>query len=214
MAERDDDFLSRWSRRKAEARRGLRKTPAAGTPPAGEAEARETAALKDDVAAPETSADASAPSPEEESEADRAAAFEDFDFDALDYESDYTQFMEKGVPEAIRRRALRKLWHSNPILANLDGLNDYDEDFTDAALAVDVLQSAYKVGRGYLTDEDVAEMEGDDAEEIVDGEAAGPDAEHDVASRAPAQAPDPGPEPAVETPDDRGPDRADSDEIA
>ena len=201
MAERDDDFLSRWSRRKAEARRGLRKTPAAGAPEAGEAEARETAAPTDASApSPEPHAE---PPPEDAGEADRAAEFEDFDFDALDYESDYTQFMEKGVPEAVRRRALRKLWHSNPILANLDGLNDYDEDFTDAALAVDVLQSAYKVGRGYLTDEDVAE-----------GEAAGPDAEHDVASRAPAQAPDPGPEPAVETPDDRGPDRADGDETA
>lgn len=212
MAERDDDFLSRWSRRKAEARRGLRKKPAAGAPEAADAEARETAALTDAAApSPEPHAE---PPPEDAGEADRAAEFEDFDFDALDYESDYTQFMEKGVPEAVRRRALRKLWHSNPILANLDGLNDYDEDFTDAALAVDVLQSAYKVGRGYLTDEDVAEMEGDDAEEIVEGEAAGPDAEHDVASRAPAQAPDPGPEPAVETPDDRGPDRADSDETA
>ena len=211
MAERDDDFLSRWSRRKAEARRGLRKKPAAGAPEAAEAEARETAALTD-ASAPSLEPHAEPP-PEDESVADRAAEFEDFDFDALDYESDYTQFMGKGVPEAVRRRALRKLWHSNPILANLDGLNDYDEDFTDAALAVDVLQSAYKVGRGYLTDEDVAEMEGDDAEEI-DGEAAGPDAEHDVASRAPAQAPDPGPEPAVETPDDRGPDRADGDETA
>ena len=212
MAERDDDFLSRWSRRKAEARRGLRKKPAAGAPEAAEAEARETAALTDASApSPEPHAE---PLPEDAGEADRAAEFEDFDFDALDYESDYTQFMGKGVPEAVRRRALRKLWHSNPILANLDGLNDYDEDFTDAALAVDVLQSAYKVGRGYLTDEDVAEMEGDDAEEIVEGEAAGPDAEHDVASRAPAQAPDPGPEPAVETPDDRGPDRADGDETA
>lgn len=213
MAERDDDFLSRWSRRKAEARQGLRKKPAAGAPEAAEAEARETVALTD-ASAPSPEPHAEPSSPKDESEADRAAEFEDFDFDALDYESDYTQFMEKGVPEAVRRRALRKLWHSNPILANLDGLNDYDEDFTDAALAVDVLQSAYKVGRGYLTDEDVAEMEGDDAEEIVEGEAAGPDAEHDVASRAPAQAPDPGPEPAVETPDDRGPDRADSDETA
>jgi hypothetical protein len=37
--------------------------------------------------------------------------------------------MREGVPEALRNRALRKLWLSDPVLANLDGLNDYDEDF-------------------------------------------------------------------------------------
>jgi hypothetical protein len=62
--------------------------------------------------------------------------------------------MKKGVPEAVKRRALRTLWSSNPILANLDGLNDYDEDFTDAALAVKVLTSNYKPGSGYLTEEE------------------------------------------------------------
>ena len=62
--------------------------------------------------------------------------------------------MKQGVPEAVRRRALRMLWQSNPILANIDGLNDYDEDFTDAALAVKVLTSSYKPGLGYLTEEE------------------------------------------------------------
>ena len=40
------------------------------------------------------------------------------------------------------------------MLANVDGLNDYDEDFTDAALVVKGLKSAYQVGKGYLTAED------------------------------------------------------------
>ena len=65
----------------------------------------------------EANADESTPAPPEED-------FEDFDFDTLDYDSDYQRFMRAGVPEAIKRKALRKLWQSNPTLAVLDGLND------------------------------------------------------------------------------------------
>ena len=40
------------------------------------------------------------------------------------------------------------------------------DDFTDAALAVDVLKTIHKVGRGYLTDdEDEADLL-DDAQEL------------------------------------------------
>ena len=36
------------------------------------------------------------------------------------------------------------------MLANVDGLVDYGEDFTDAALVVENLQTAYQVGKGML----------------------------------------------------------------
>ena len=64
---------------------------------------------------------------------------------------DFTGFLSKAVPERIRRRALRKLWLSNPMLANVDGLVDYGEDFTDSALVVENLQTAYQVGKGMLS---------------------------------------------------------------
>lgn len=63
---------------------------------------------------------------------------------------DIRAFMEKAVPEHIRRRALRGLWRRNPVLANLDGLVDYGDDFTDSALVSDALQTAYQVGRGMV----------------------------------------------------------------
>ena len=85
--------------------------------------------------------------------------FADVDFDALDYKSDYTRFMGKNVPEKIRDRALRKLWGSDPILANVDGLNDYCEDFSDAVWVVPNLRTSYKVGQGFLTDEEAAEWD-------------------------------------------------------
>jgi hypothetical protein len=59
-------------------------------------------------------------------------------------------FMSKAVPDRIRRRALRQLFRLNPALANIDGLVDYGEDFTDAALVVENLQTTYQVGKGML----------------------------------------------------------------
>lgn len=59
------------------------------------------------------------------------------DPDTLGAGDDFRAFMAKAVPDRIRRRALRKLWLSNPALANLDGLLDYGEDFTDKAKVVE-----------------------------------------------------------------------------
>ncbi len=137
MTTGEKDFLSRWSRRKQAVRDGL-----ADPQPQ---QAKEQPQLPAENAAPEP--------PAEDISAD-AAAFDDVDFDALDYESDYTRFMAEDVPEMVRRRALRALWRSDPILANVDGLNDYDEDFTDAALVVENLASAYKPGRGYAAEDE------------------------------------------------------------
>ena len=196
MSEREDDFLGRWSRRKAEARDGgLRRkpevseepvhkpgrmrteplppkaeqAPAAEDPAADNAPVREAALREahDDEAAPAL-ADESPAATDTQSDTDTQDVedFENFDFDSLDYDSDYTRFMGKDVPEAVRRRALRMLWGSNPILANIDGLNDYDEDFTDAALAVKgLLKTSYKVGSGYLTEEEREASYSDEARE-------------------------------------------------
>lgn len=168
MSEEDDDFLARWSRRKKESRQGLRKTEEAVSVEA-ESDAQ-SAALADEPVPTDEETEARSsehPDPAEETPTEELTEedFADVDFDALNYESDYGRFMKEGVPESIRRRALKQLYRSNPILANVDGLNDYDDDFTDAALAVEVLQTAYKVGRGYLTDEDIAELEDDDDDE-------------------------------------------------
>lgn len=76
-------------------------------------------------------------------------------FESLTKDSDYTPFLADKVPEFIRRRALSILWRSDPVLANLDGLNDYDENFR----VIDTLISAakdtiYRVGKGYEKDDE------------------------------------------------------------
>lgn len=72
------------------------------------------------------------------------------DPDTLEQGDDFSAFLAKAVPERIRRRALRKLWLSNPILANVDELVDYGEDFTDKAMVIEGMQTAYQVGKGML----------------------------------------------------------------
>jgi len=117
------DFASRWSRLKREAR--------------------------EQDAAPEV-----APEPELPAQDDRpdTEVLEEFglpDPETLKPGDDFAAFMTKAVPARLRNRALRRLWFSDPVLANLDALVDYGDDFTDAATVVENLQTAYEVGRGF-----------------------------------------------------------------
>lgn len=133
-----DDF---WSRRKAAVR-----------------QAEEAEQIKEEAALAEQERAAL----EEKSDEDILEELGLPDPETLTKEDDFSGFLSAAVPERIRRRALRKLWGLNPVLANLDGLVDYAEDYTDAATVVDNLQTVYKIGKGMLeqfadTEEEVAE---------------------------------------------------------
>lgn len=93
---------------------------------------------------------------EEMSDAEILTALELPDPDVLVQGDDFSVFLAKAVPEHLRRRALRKLWLSNPVLANVDALVDYGEDFTDSAVVVKGMQTSYQVGKGML--EHIKEM--------------------------------------------------------
>ena len=124
----DDDFLSRWSRRK----RNVAAEPEAELEPVVE------------------------PLPEaapENLDEDEEALLERLGLpvpEALKEGDDFSGFMANGVPAFLRKRALRVLWRSNPVLANLDGLNDYDDDFNSPELTQKVLATGYQVGRGFV----------------------------------------------------------------
>ena len=68
----------------------------------------------------------------------------------LDSAEAVRDFMNSALPQRLKTRALRQLWKLNPVLANLDGLVDYGEDFTDSATVIENLQTAYQVGKGML----------------------------------------------------------------
>ena len=81
------------------------------------------------------------------------------DPETLEPGQDISGFMQKAVPERIRQRALRQLWRLNPALANLDGLCDYNDDFTNAATDAPGVATAYKVGKGLLKHVEALERE-------------------------------------------------------
>ena len=97
------------------------------------------------------------------------------DPDTLEPGDDFKVFMKEVVPERLRRRALKKLWLSNPLLANVDGLVDYGEDFTDAAVGAGFVETTYQVGKGMLKHiEELArkeqEKQNDKLPEVADDE--------------------------------------------
>jgi putative acetyltransferase len=158
MAESDENFLMRWSRRKLEAKGGLRRKPAGkqadAVQPAGGGEPRPTAE-KSGAGSARTGATETEREPKPGLSEDD---FADVDFEALDHTSDYTRFIGPKVPDEIRRKALHKLWLSDPILSKAEELHDYAGDFTDAACAGPgrVIQTAYKVGRGFVSEDEGA----------------------------------------------------------
>ncbi len=98
------------------------------------------------------------------------------------------RFLAAELPQRLKRRALRTLWRSNPVLACLDGLNDYEDDFTDAGVGAGAVSTLYQVGRGFAERvQEVAQALPDDAPEAQgqDEPAAQPD-------------PDPLPEPPTQ----------------
>lgn len=87
---------------------------------------------------------------EEKTDEELLAHFNLPDPDTLKEGDDFSAFMSKAIPDRLRRRALRVLWKSNPVLANVDMLVDYGEDFTDKAMVIENMQTAYQVGKGML----------------------------------------------------------------
>ncbi|KIC44178.1 hypothetical protein RA28_14505 [Ruegeria sp. ANG-S4] len=138
---------------------------------------------------------------EEKTDAEILAEFDLPDPDTLEAGDDVSGFMAKAVPDRLRRRALRRLWRLNPVLANVDGLVDYGEDYTDAACVIENMQTAYQIGKGMLAHVEALATEAEDGDE-VDFEDDHPEPEAELATLAPQENPEPvlvpDPEEAVE----------------
>lgn len=156
MTDSDEPFLSRWSRLKREA--------------AADRKQRDPEAGQEDAAGVQPGAEAAEPGspgprdhePESDDSSHQTAPdLEEIDFDKLDSTSDYKRFMDGNVPDEVRRKALSKLWLSDPVLGGPEQLSDYMEDFSDAAVAATggVVRTAYKVGQGFLSDEEAAKWD-------------------------------------------------------
>lgn len=152
MSADDENVLGRWSRLKRTrakgeaveeapvqvARRGA-AGPVAGTPQAAAEETTTLATAAEGAAADEDV---------RELTAEEAAYVETLPpLDQLNPDSDFTGFMDKRVPDFLRRQALRKLWLSDPAFSLIDGMHEYGEDYSMMAqLAAGA--SAYRPNEG------------------------------------------------------------------
>ena len=183
MAEDHESRLSRWSRLKRRQtaaasadspRRGGAMPVASDGPEEGAGNSQDHAARSADLP-PADLPPADLPSVE-----------------SLTGESDFTAFLADGVPEELKRAALRKLWLSHPAFAIIDGLDDYDEDFriVDKMLATaDELRKVGKDMEGAGEKADTAEPgEGEDEDEAGEEETAAAEGDDE----APGATPEPG----------------------
>lgn len=128
----DETFLSRWSRRKQAARAGKAETDAPES--------------KTPVPPP-------APAPAPADVPGEAKAPPDLPpIESLGKDSDYAPFLQDGVPEDLRRRALSRLWASDPAFAAPDPLDLYNIDHRPPAVA-EAVATLYRVGRGMVEPE-------------------------------------------------------------
>jgi hypothetical protein len=136
--------MDRWSRRRA----------------AVQAEAEAEVLAQEKVVVAERQAELA-----EKTDAEILAELDLPDPETLQPGDDFSGFMQAAVPERIRKLALRKLWRSNPVLANVDNLVDYGEDFTKEGTLGVAVKTAYQVGKGML--KHVEEMEAQAAPDDV-----------------------------------------------
>lgn len=154
----DEGGLRRWARRKAETKRE-----------------RAAPVLEEEAGkAPAVSEPAGIPAGEEGEGAKPPAELDLPDIESLTPDSDFTVFMKDGVPPALRRLALRKLWASSPMFNVIDEMVEYGEDYTNAAMVVEGMKSAWEPGRGYAREETPKEepvSEAAEAAETAEGDA-------------------------------------------
>ena len=94
------------------------------------------------------------------------------DIDTLNKDSDFSLFMRKGTPEHLKKLALRKLFNSDPAFSVLDGLNDYDEDYSMIGMVAEAVSTRYKPGRGMVDpdEEASAKEQGESSSDNLQGD--------------------------------------------
>ena len=141
MTQSEDNFIGRWSRRKREREKGVKPSQPADNDQELAAEATvepdSPREVSDTEVAVTTPANGQVPAPVSPTDADMVA------LDTLDADSDYAPFMSEGVSGELRKAALKKLFFSGKFAAR-DGLDDYDDDFTNFEPLGDTVTSDMK----------------------------------------------------------------------
>ena len=151
--QREEGFISRWSRRKHVAKGVTVEKPLDG--------------LQDELLVEEELIEESS---------GIVAAEEEFPTDSdmpplesLDEDSDYTGFMSPKVSDELRNMALRKLFLGGTF-SSRDGLDDYDDDFTSFEKLGDIITAEMRYQMKRVKD---ALNDGDEDENMLDDETMG-----------------------------------------
>jgi len=142
--DRDESFLARWSRLKSE--------PLAKPEPARRSDAH-------DVKSVAKASDAS------EGRKEKIDPAELPSIESLTGDSDFSVFLREGVPDSLRRQALRKLWVSDPVIAATDVLDVYNLDYFNMPSFPEGVKTLFRVGHGML-DEAGQEAEKKSTEQV------------------------------------------------
>jgi hypothetical protein len=136
IADDKENFASRWSRRKVEARQTEEK-PAEPKPPSGPAPSEAPA----NAGAAAVPAGAPAPSDLPPLESLKGLA------------SEYTEFLKPGVDENLRRSALKKLF-ADPHFENFERFEAYCEDYTQGEPIPLAMLKTLEHAKGLLFDDE------------------------------------------------------------
>jgi hypothetical protein len=150
-------FFSRWSARKSQIVKGEPVPEEAPLPLADDGTAL---TVNDEV---EDDEDAAL------TDAELLEKYELPDPEDVTEETGLDRFMSGDMPERLRQMALRRLWRLNPMFGIVDDMVEYGEDYTDAAVVIEGMQTAYTAGKGYASKavepEEIAEAE----DQVEDG---------------------------------------------
>lgn len=116
-------FLSRWSRRKQKAR-------TAPTPAVVEAAAEPDDAVQERAEPPSPPPDLPP-------------------IESLGKDSDYSAFLQPGVPAEQRQQALSRLWATDPTLMAPEVMDLHMQDYSSPPVA-EVVKTAWRLGKGVL----------------------------------------------------------------
>jgi len=143
----EDHFLARWSKRKRQVEAAEAAHPPVPSPETGEAASAHTAepgegpetALGIDHPPPRADAARPLPSRQQRNEPDPAVQGGETELQSLpriedlSADSDLTAFLREGVPESLKRAALRRAWSLDPAIRDYVSPADYAWDFNDPA---------------------------------------------------------------------------------
>jgi len=165
----DENFVSRWSRRKIEARETTEK-PAEPKPTSEPAPAAPAVSNAGSMAAP--------PAPSELPPLESLKGLA----------SEYTEFLKPGVDENLRRSALKKLF-ADPHFENFERFEAYCEDFTKGEPIPLAMLKTLEHAKGLLFDDEEKKDVQAAAEKPVAEPPSEPDKEPEAQGEAQAEAP-------------------------